>query len=137
MRRATSPGSTWAARKITTLRSRSVMRPSPKRLARKRAMAGPSPRRATRGRSGLQARLVDVDMAHGRHLHPGHAGLRPREVEVEVGEDDRHLVEQQLLDLLRRRALGLQVERGHVLVDELVVRVVLEVGGVPRAVALE
>ena len=36
----TSPGSTWAARKITMLRMNSVIRPRATRLARKRAMAG-------------------------------------------------------------------------------------------------
>ena len=39
MRRATSPGSTWAAKKITMLSSNSVIRPRPTRLARNRAMA--------------------------------------------------------------------------------------------------
>ena len=44
IRRATSPGSTWAARKITMLRMNSVIRPRPMRFARKRAMAGPAAR---------------------------------------------------------------------------------------------
>src|SRR5215207_1203355 len=135
-RRPTSPGSTWAARKITMLSTSSVISPRAARFARKRAMVCSSLGRSSLP-SGLLARLADVDVAHGRHIDARHRGLRRRQVEVEIGEDDRHLVEQHLLDLLGRRALGLQVDRRDVLGDEFVVVLVLEVGGVPGAVALE
>ena len=44
MRRPTSPGSTWAAKKTITLSTNSVTRPSAKRFRMKRAIVGLFPR---------------------------------------------------------------------------------------------
>src|SRR6185312_7526553 len=59
--------------------------------------------------------------------------LRRAQEVIEVREDDRGLVEEELLDLLRDRLLRVDVESRDVLLDEAVVLVVLEVRGVPDA----
>src|SRR3954451_15721935 len=125
-RRPTSPGSTCAPKNTPTLSSHSVIRPRRTRLPMKRVMA-----------SGHQARPADVDVAHGGRLHAGHAVRCSAEEVIEVREDHRHLVEQQLLDLAGGAALGADVERADVIGDELVVGRVLEVRGVPRPLAFQ
>ena len=57
------------------------------------------------------------------------------EVVVEIGEDDRRFVEQQFLDLAGDGALAGEIERLHVLGHQPVIGRVVEVRGVPGAVA--
>src|SRR4051794_5822225 len=103
-RRATFPGSTFAMKKTSRLRSQSVMSPSPSRFAMNLAMIPPRGRSSSGGRG--EARLRDVVVAHRRHLDVADVLSSAREEVVEVGVDVRRLVEQQGLDLLRRRPLG-------------------------------
>src|ERR687895_611357 len=137
-RRATSPGRTCAPRKTMTLRIQSVTTARPRRLRRNLAVSlasCPLPpaarRRGSRPRSGLS----QVDVAHRRLAHADEVRLDGEEVRVEVGEDDRRLLEEELLDLPGHVPLRVEVERRDVLLDEPVVLLVPEVGRVPRALA--
>src|ERR687890_858709 len=133
-RRATLPGSTFAMKKTRMLSSTRVTSPRATRLAMNLAMVRTRP--AALGAGG-EPGLGDVVVAHRGHLHVADVLLRPGEEVVEVGVDVRGLVEQQRLDLLRRRLLRLQVERLDVVLHEPVVGRVLEVRRVPHALARE
>src|SRR5262245_27376585 len=77
------------------------------------------------------------DLLHRRRLDAAQLLHRRRQEVVEIAEDDRRLVEQQTLDLARRRALRPEVEGADILRDQLVVLGVLEMRRIPGAVALQ
>src|SRR5205085_1144690 len=126
----TLPGRTFAMKKTRMLSSTRVTSPRATRLAMNLATVGTRP--AASGAGG-ESGLGDVVVAHGRHLHVADVLLRAGQEVVEVGVDVRRLVEQQRLDLLRRRLLRLYVEGLDVLLHEPVVGRVLEVRRVPDA----
>src|ERR1700761_4051266 len=115
MERAGSPGSTWAAKKMITLRIHSVISARPRRLRMKRAI------RPAGGGGGASRRLVGVleeDGGQGRGVDAVHARRRGGQTVDEIRDDDRSLVQQQRLDLTGERLLGLQVDGRHVLLHE-------------------
>src|SRR5215475_3145392 len=87
------------------------------------------------GFSGLH-RIPQEELALSGRVRAGHAILRGAQVVVEVGEDNRCLVEQQGFDLLGQLALRGQDHRANEVPGELVVGGVVEVGRVPGALPL-
>src|SRR5215471_7381708 len=87
------------------------------------------------GVSGLH-RVPQEELALSGRVGAGHAVLSGAQVVVEVGEDNRRLVEQQGFDLLGELALRRQVHRCDEVPGELVVGGVVEVGRVPGALPL-
>src|SRR5689334_20132830 len=141
------PGSTWAPAKTMMLSTQSVTSDRPRRFRRNVIMAVPPRllRPPPTGSAGggdcpacaplLERRLVHEQVAHCRRLDAGCALLRRRQEVVEVGEQDRRFIEQQVLDLAGCRALRVQVQRCDVAVHQLVILGILEVRRVPGAVA--
>src|SRR5215470_7321084 len=96
------------------------------------ASPGAGPGRPVRYRSGLR-RVPQEELPLRRRVDAGDGLLGGAQVVVEVGEDDRGLIEQQLLDLPGQLLLPLNVHCGDELLRELVVGGVVETGGIPRA----
>src|SRR5919109_489243 len=127
MRRPTSPGSTLAIRKIITDSRKRVTTASP--ILRSRNLPMTSLR--------LETSLSKIHLSVARDVDVGDVAPHPGQGVVVVGEDDRRLVEQQLLYLPRQLSLSLQVDRRHVLLLQVVVLGVLEVSRIPGAGAEE
>src|ERR1035437_2479001 len=120
------------------LRISSVISASPTRLAMNLVMF-----RDGRGAAGRSCdarpmlsgyvRLVEIDLRDRRRIYALHVGLGGGEPVDEVRDHDRRLRQQQGLDLAGDLLLDLQVNGGHILLDELVVGRILEPRGVPGA----
>src|SRR5499427_987137 len=96
------------------------------------ASPGAGPGRPVRYRSGLR-RVPQEELPLRRRVDAGDVLLGGAQVVVEVGPDDRGLIEQELLDLPGQLLLRLQVHRGDELLRELVIGGVVETGGIPGA----
>src|SRR6266496_729161 len=94
------------------------------------ASPGTGPGRPVRHPSGLRG-VPQEELALRRRVDAGDVLLSGAQVVIEVGEDDRSLVQQELLDLPGYLPLGGQVDRRDELLRELVVGGVVEMGGVP------
>src|SRR5215472_8424191 len=87
-------------------------------------------RRPLRYPSGLR-RVPQEELPLRRRVDAGDVLLGRAQVVVEVGENDRGLIEQERLDLPGQLLLGAQVDRRDELLRERVVLGVIEMGGVP------
>src|SRR5215831_8725298 len=96
------------------------------------ASPGASPGRPVRYPSGLR-RVPQEELPLRRRVDAGDVLLGCAQVVVEVGENDRGLIEQERLDLPGQLLLRLQVHRGDELLRELVIGGVVETGGLPGA----
>src|SRR6266516_3968493 len=92
--------------------------------------AGPG--RPVRYPSGLRG-VPQEELPLRRRIGAGDVLLARAQVVVEIGENDRGLIQQEPLDLPGQLLLCLQVHRGDELLRELVVGGVVEMGGVPIA----
>src|SRR5215468_11365050 len=98
------------------------------------ASPGAGPGRPVRCRSGLR-RVPQEELPLRRRVDAGDVLLGRAQVIVEVGENNRGLIEQELLDLPGQLLLGADVDRRDELLRELVVLGVVEMGGIPGALA--
>src|SRR5256885_12954053 len=96
------------------------------------ASPGAGPGRPVRYPSGLRG-VPQEELPLRRGVDAGDVLLGGGQVVVEVGPDDRCLIEQELLDLPGQLLLRLHVHRGDELLRELVVVWVVETGGIPCA----
>src|SRR5215471_5667075 len=94
------------------------------------ASPGAGPGRPVQYPSGLRG-VPQEELSLRRRIGAGDVLLAGAQVVVEVGENDRRLIEQERLDLPGQLLLGAQVDRGDVLLRELVVGGVVEMGGIP------
>src|SRR5215475_15903893 len=94
------------------------------------ASPGASPGRPVRYPSGLR-RVPQEELPLRRRVDAGDVLLGCAQVVVEVGENDRGLIEQERLDLPGQLLLGADVDRRDELLRERVVLGVVEVGGIP------
>src|SRR5262245_4284566 len=98
------------------------------------ASPGAGPGRPVRYRSGLR-RVPEEELALRRRVDAGDVLLGGAQVVVEVGENDRGFFEQEPLDLPGQLLLGAYVDRRDELLREFVVLSVVEMGGIPGALA--
>src|SRR5438552_9332619 len=94
------------------------------------ASPGAGPGRPVRYPSGLRG-VPQEELPLRRRVDAGDVLLGGAQVAVEVGENDRGLIEQKLLDLPGQLLLGAYVNRRDELLRELVVGGVVEMGGIP------
>src|SRR6478736_1111287 len=90
------------------------------------------PGRPVRYPSGLR-RVPQEELPLRRRIGAGDVLLAGAQVVVEVGENDRRLIEQERLDLPGQLLLGTYVYRRDELLGERVVLGVVEMGGIPGA----
>src|SRR6185312_16720432 len=96
------------------------------------ASPGAGPGRPVRYPSGLR-RVPQEELPLRRRIGAGDVLLAGAQVVVEVGENDRRLIEQERLDLPGQLLLGAYVYRRDELLGERVVLGVVEMGGIPGA----
>src|SRR6266480_5128863 len=130
--RATGPISTSSRPNATRRKLSSVKSTRRSTTTVTGASPGAGPGRPVRYPSGLR-RVPQEELPLRRRVDAGDVLLGGGQVVVEVGPDDRCLIEQELLDLPSQLLLRLQVHRGDELVRELVVVWVVETGGIPCA----
>src|SRR5215831_4192499 len=94
------------------------------------ASPGAGPGRPVRYRSGLR-RVPQEELPLRRRVDAGDVLLGCAQVVVEVGENDRGLIEQERLDLPSQLLLATYVDRREELLREVVVGGVVEMGGIP------
>src|SRR6266516_6173680 len=82
--------------------------------------------------SGLRG-VPQEELPLRRRVDAGNVLLGGGQIVVEVGTNDRGLIEQELLELPGQLLLCLQIHRGDELLRELVVGGVVETGGIPCA----
>src|SRR5215475_1707964 len=95
------------------------------------ASPGAGPGRPVRYRSSGLRRVPQEELPLRRRVDAGDVLLGCAQVVVEVGENDRGLIEQERLDLPGQLLLGADVDRRDELLRERVVLGVVEVGGIP------
>src|SRR5215467_14248809 len=96
------------------------------------ASPGAGPGRPVRYPSGLRG-VPQEELPLRRRVGAGDVLLAGAQVVVEIGVNDRGLIEQELLDLPGQLPLRRQVHGGDELLRELVVGGVVEMGGIPVA----
>src|SRR5438552_16595779 len=119
MRRPTSPGRAWDATKMTTDKSHSATAASATRRSRKRSnpcvLLGGDPCEP------------EVHVTHAGRLYARDLLLDRGQEVVVVRDDQRRLVEEQLLDLPGDGLLGGEVDSLDVVAVQAVIRLVVEV----------
>src|SRR5215475_104095 len=128
--RAAGPMSTSSRPNATRRKPSSVK--SARRFTATVIAASPDagPGRPVRYPSGLR-RVPQEELPLRRRVDAGDVLLGCAQVVVEVGENDRGLIEQERLDLPGQLLLGADVDRRDELLRERVVLRVVEMGGIP------